>query len=127
MGVRLISPVKTKSAFLSCNHTRSYEKKKAPQAAEQVWCFKCQRHSIVMHLVLDFCVKCATCRYTRNFGAARLNAEIGATRHHRRFPHHVVNVYKGDDLHRKFGNSDTPLPVDDSACKSEIPSDIPPF
>lgn len=127
MGVRLVSPVKTKSAFLSCDHTRNYKAKACPPPGHEAWCFKCQRYSIVMHHVLDFAVKCATCRYTRNFGAARLNAEIGATRHHRRYSHHVVNVFKGPDLHISLGNSDTPLPRNDSTCKSDIESGIPPF
>ena len=39
-------------------------------------------------------VKCQTCKYAREFGAARVNAELGAVTHRQRFrgADHIVDI-----------------------------------
>lgn len=127
-----MSPVKDKSAFLSCHHVRSIPIAKAKEliSGSEVWCFKCQANAVILHYVIEFGYKCMDCRSARTFGAARLNMEIAASRHHRRMPHHEVVGFKGDEvLHRwkKQPKSDA-LPLgDDAPYRTEIPSEIPPF
>lgn len=35
-------------------------------------------------------VRCYTCAYARGFGAAKINADLAADKHGRRYPHHLV-------------------------------------
>lgn len=49
-----------------------------------------------------FKVKCLKCRYARDFGYARITAEVNGAKHVRRFPHHEVELIAETVLHR-FG------------------------
>lgn len=127
-----MSPVKDKSAFLSCHHTRSVpiERTKEWIAGTEIWCFKCQENRAILHYVLEFAYKCLNCRSARTFGAARLNMEIAASRHHRRMPHHEVVGFKGDEeLHRwrKQTKTDSIPELRDAGYKTDIASEVPPF
>lgn len=127
MGNRVKSPVKNRSAFLSCDHTRNYKIKDVPRAGDEAWCFKCQRYSIVMHLVIDFGFRCTTCKYARSMGAARLTMEIAASRHHKRYPHHEVIGFKGDDVHHIWAKVDNPKSGSNALFNTDGESEIPPF
>jgi len=127
VGKRVKSPVKNKTAFLSCHHTRNYKVSQIPDAGKESWCFRCQCYSIVMHHVLDFGFKCMGCRYARTFGAARLNMEIAASRHHRRFPTHEVIGFKGDEKLHTWAKVDKQDNGSNSLFDSDTESEIPPF
>lgn len=48
--------------------------------------------------LIEWRIACETCHYGKSFGAARLNAQLAADRHHRKQRSHTVNVWNGDRL-----------------------------
>lgn len=75
-----------------CKHVVEYTH--PPMIGESVWCFKCERMVTVESAPDEWRIRCTRCPYTRRTGAARLNAEIAASKHANKKGHPVA-VYNG--------------------------------
>lgn len=51
------------------------------------------------------------CPASKEFGAAKIQSEVQAAKHHRRFPHHTIAMYVKEITH-VFTESTTPLNLD---------------
>lgn len=80
---------------LSCRHTRYYNDP-APAKGDDVFCVKCNDIACVRDAPAEWRVSCTECPYGRVCGAARLDCEMRATRHHRKHGH-VVHIYNGHE------------------------------
>jgi hypothetical protein len=58
-------------------------------------------------------VVCNDCRYGRNFGAAKISAEVAIGRHGREQPDHVVDLLETKVL-KRYRNTQPQLPPDGS-------------
>jgi hypothetical protein len=62
----------------------------------------------------EYRIRCRNCVYSRPYGTAKLNAEIGATKHRKANPGHVVELRNGNRFVRTFdgrGGGDRDLTV----------------
>ena len=113
------------NVILVCKHTLLF-KANPPLVGEIVWCLKCRKDVAVTDSTPEWSIKCRTCRYSEQFGQARLNAEIAAGTHRRRKgkERHVVALLNGVAVVRVY---DGRMPTLDDVLKDTGDSTIPPF
>lgn len=85
-----------------CGHHRECSRKRNPKPGDDIWCLRCHREVKMVRLVEEYRARCFTCRYSRPFGLAKIQAEIKAARHHNRNPSHEVKVLYGTEVSRVF-------------------------
>lgn len=93
---------------MDCLHTRIYEDP-PPQKGEELWCLRCD---VVRHVIAappEIRVRCQQCSFARAFGRARVNAEIGASKHRIKHPTHTVLMFDGKTVLRRFEDRYTPV------------------
>lgn len=91
----------TRIVEFECHHTRVFPDP-APKMGELLWCLRCAREVKVIRGSLEWRVRCMNCIYSRPFGAAKVNAEIAAAKHRMSHTDHVVGLYNGITLVRRF-------------------------
>ncbi len=80
----------------ACKHRREFPAKgNIPAVGEAMYCLRCRAETRVIKQLEEYRVRCSDCRYSRPFGAAKIRAEIAASKHHNRFPYHEVNLWLG--------------------------------
>lgn len=90
-----------KKIQLSCGH-QPYYHLPYPKVGELLTCMDCRRNARVIHAPNEFRISCNNCIFSRRFGNAKVNAEIAASKHRRKYPSHVVGMYTGARLVRTF-------------------------
>lgn len=88
--------------LLGCNHSSVFDAP-TPEAGDEVFCRRCNNYSIVKDTGVEYYFKCRTCKYCRHFGMARINAELAAMRHRRKYSHHYVDIFHGTEKLHTFG------------------------
>lgn len=88
------------SMLYSCRHYREFTERNAPTIGDELLCVKCDKLVRVIAMVEEYRVRCSSgrCKYSANFGQAKLRSEIAASKHHRKFPKHEVKLFKGSEL-----------------------------
>lgn len=86
-----------------CGHSRVYQNVQPPVIGDELWCPKCRRYTFVSLAPDEWRIRCRGCHYARSYGAAKLNAEIGAVRHRKAFTGHLVDLLNGEKVERTFG------------------------
>lgn len=81
-------------AYLSCEHTKDG----AIEFRKETYCWLCRRMVTVQSVKTIYRVDCKSCIYARRFGAGRLNAQLAADKHGKRFPTHRIHIYAGSRL-----------------------------
>lgn len=99
MHNRLGEPVndETVTVVMTCLHTKVF-RRPAPRPGEQVWCERCDTYKGAIVPPDHFRVICLDCTKlpgTRDYGRARLTAEVDADKHARKKPGHRVRVLNG--------------------------------
>lgn len=94
---------KVKRVHLDCGHPRSYMEP-APVVGDEVFCVRCDKMATVETAPDEWQVRCRDCTYSRMFGAAKLTAEMCATRHWNKYRHHVVDVLNGKRVDSTAGD-----------------------
>jgi DNA-directed RNA polymerase subunit RPC12/RpoP len=90
-----------KQIHFDCGHTTYYQYP-YPKVREMLWCIRCRKEVRVTLSEFEYKIRCQSCRYSRPFGRARVNAEIAASKHRMRHPTHVVHLYNGGEFLRSF-------------------------
>ena len=104
----------------SCKHTRVFPNP-APRLGDTLWCPKCRAEVTVEHAPDEWRIRCVDCIYARAYGAAKINAEIAASKHRMRKTGHTVRLYNGNKLMRTFdGRNQTAISLS-SHSDLEIP------
>lgn len=91
-----------------CGHVRIFQGSAPPVVGDELWCVKCRNTTFVSVAPDEWRIRCRGCRYARAYGAAKLNAEIGAVRHRRAFSGHIVELLNGQEISRVFGQRTGP-------------------
>lgn len=81
-----------------CHHTPEYDWQYRPVDGDAVYCYPCARTRSSVGIIDQYRVQCMDCRYARGKGQAKLNAEIDASKHHRKNPDHEVKLFLGRQL-----------------------------
>lgn len=87
-----------------CQHTAIFEDIDCPKIGDMVPCLRCRRHVMVMKAPPEIRIRCRKCKYSKAFGAARINGEVGAVQHRKGRPDHIVDIFDGRVIVRTFGN-----------------------
>lgn len=88
------------SVLYTCQHYREFTERNAPSPGDELFCLKCDKLVRAVSIVDEYRVRCCSgrCKYSSNFGQAKLRSEIAASKHHRKFPKHEVKLFKGSEL-----------------------------
>lgn len=78
-----------------CSHTPEYDWQYRPLEGDAIYCYKCASVRTYVRYMDQYRVQCDDCRFTRNKGTAKLNAEIEASKHHLKNPDHMVKLFLG--------------------------------
>lgn len=111
-----------------CKHRREFPAKNNPPAVGDIlYCLQCRDSVKVTKHLEEYRVRCSDCRYSRPFGANRLQAEIAASKHHNRYPYHEVTMWLGARTARVWPKNEQHLFA--KALPGNRPSDVdvPPF
>lgn len=87
-----------------CQHTAIFEDADCPKIGEMVPCVRCRKHVMVMKAPPEYRFRCRKCRFSKGYGTARINAEIGMVQHRKGRPDHIVDLYNGKVIVRTFGD-----------------------
>ena len=52
-----------------------------PVVGQELWCVRCHKYMRVKDAPMSLKLRCRSCRYTRTFGASRLDAECKGAKH----------------------------------------------
>ena len=109
-----------------CSHTLTMDWQYRPTEGDSLYCFRCNHYRTMKGLLDQFTVACSGCRYTRSKGRAKLNAEIDASKHHRKHPDHEVKLYEGARVVHTWKVTQNKIPGLDQVFTQEgLP--LPPF
>ena len=112
----------------ACRHRREFTvKHNVPAIGESLYCLRCRRDTTVVKHLKEYRIRCSDCRYSRPFGANRLQAEIAASKHHNRFPNHLVTMWEGVDKAHEWARNDQKLFTKNLPRKAVDTLDLPPF
>lgn len=85
---------------LTCGHHITISPSVTPPAVgDEYWCPRHYSLSTVMKKLSraqQYIAHCDSCRFSRNYGAAKLTAGLAATKHAQRHPGHSVTVLDGN-------------------------------
>lgn len=104
----------------SCKHVRTFDAP-SPKVGEKLWCPQCRIEVVVTRAPAEFRIRCENCTHSKPFGAAKLNAEIGAAKHRMRYPTHVVRIYDGLKIVKTFRDRDQTVIPMSSPSDQQIP------
>lgn len=84
---------RTAEVMLTCLHTFTYEPP-IPRMGDEIYCRRCWKVCRVKTVQASYQVRCQHpgCRYSRNFGLARVTAGVKAAAHVQSHPGHIVVV-----------------------------------
>lgn len=104
--------VNLKRVILACHHEAIIGHAVAvPEPGDEYWCPKHQVMTTVYRILSleeQYIVLCRNCPHSRNKGIAKLNAEMGATRHSQLHPGHIVDVVDGNGEVIQTSSRDSP-------------------
>jgi len=112
----------------SCRHRREFPAKgNIPRRGDSIYCLSCRSETTVLKHLEEYRVRCSDCRYSRPFGANRLQAEIKASKHQNRYPYHEVKLWHGAQTVHVWKRNEAHLFA--KALPGNRPSDVdvPPF
>lgn len=111
-----------------CRHRREFSAGgHVPPVGENMYCLTCRRETVVIKHLDEYRVRCSDCRYSRPFGANRLQAEIAASKHHNRFPYHEVTMWKGHRSEHVWKRNEAKIFTEPLPGKRAAQVDLPPF
>lgn len=111
-----------------CKHRREFPAKgNIPVPGEEMYCLRCRAAVKVVQQLEEYRVRCSDCTYSRPFGAARLQSEIAASKHHNRFPYHEVKLWLGARTVRTWKRNEDHLFTKSLPRKRVSDLDLPPF
>jgi hypothetical protein len=112
----------------ACHHRREFRVTDGiPQVGEKLICLQCRKGTKVVRHYEEFRIRCSNCRYGRAFGLNRLQAEIAASKHHNRNPHHMVSLWLGAQKIRKWPPNEQQLFTKTLPRNAVDNIDVPPF
>jgi hypothetical protein len=121
-------PRRRRTVLLACKHTAVYDP--APRNGEDVYCQRCGTWEQVTNggqgstALVDYRADCRDCRYARSYGASRIETEVRAAAHRRRYPAHTVDLSdETGDVYATWHPPNLPK-LGDATDSSE---DVPPF
>jgi len=109
--------------YYSCGHDGTY-RAPGPRVGDWVLCVYCDGYRIVTvsreGANGQHSWKCRNCPSGRSYGQAKVNRDLGAVRHRRKRPGHVVDLFHGSRLEHTYGN-DSQMTIEDLAKDLEKP------
>lgn len=98
---------------MECKHTVHFHTP-LPKTGERLWCIRCRDFKMITGgLPGAWRIKCQSCKHSREFGRAKLTAEVAATKHRRQKWNagHVVHLLNGVKLERVFDGRNDPFEI----------------
>jgi hypothetical protein len=111
--------------LIGCNHSILYSSP-YPRVGDTVYCLKCSKGRVVKDAPAEWNTRCRGCSFSRSYGAAKLNAERAAVKHHQKCPHHTVLIRNGRDVVVTLKAQRETLPDVTQVTQSNLLTD-PPF
>lgn len=112
----------------ACKHRREFPAKgNVPAKGDAIICLRCRSETTVVRKLEEYRVRCSDCRYSRPFGANSLQAEIAASKHHNRYPYHLVTLWHGVRKAREWPRNEQQLFTKALPGDPASQVDVPPF
>lgn len=105
---------------LACKHI-AYYSFPCPEVGEVIHCRKCGKYCAVTSSAVEYRAKCRACKYSKAYGTAKINAELGAVKHRKAKQGHIVDILLGTKVVTTFGDKDR------AAQRSIQELELPPF
>ncbi len=87
---------------LTCGHRKHFDVP-VPLKGDTIFCIKCNAYFAVLTDVREeYRIRCTVCRYGRQYGTDKVNAEFSAGKHATNRGHKVA-LYKGDRFVSEIG------------------------